>query len=691
MEIMTKQLLIDFEYNNIRSWKATKVWCVSCIDLDTKKQTCFHPTEEGDEHFHWEWKEDFLEFIKDYDTFIGHNFWAAEYYILKEIFGVTLEPHQVIDTLVWSRLLRPMSPKIEEFGTYKRNNWDTRAGGHGLAAWGKRMNFDKLDFDDFQQYTHEMMTYCNRDTEVNLGMYEIMLKEKADFGFPDEPFELESLCHHLLSEQTRKGFKLDKQKANALVDATGELIDHYKAELHKVFPKQNKFVEVYTPRFNKDGNMSAGSKKKLLNWIHEENDDGTYNLYVEQEFNPSSPQQVGERLMQLGWNPRKYTATGQPSTSKDVIGEAIDALSRKTPEVEVMRKYNIVTDRNQKAKKWLTLAEDDGRVHGNVNHIGPWTHRCSHYEDNMANIARVQLDKNGKPISGLDGDYGWDCRDCWIPSEGWALVGADASGIQLRALAHYMNDQDYIKEVCHGDIHVANQKAAGIHDRPTAKTFIYAWLLGAGDEKIGQIVGATEEEYDNLFKKAQEEQRYNRFVAHKKTARGKSVMTDKDNLLWFVSGKLRSEGRMADKGTVATILKGYFTKKQFLDSLPSLRRLKEVDIKNAANQGYMVGLDGRKIWVPSEHLAMGAYLQGFEAVIMKKAMVLYHQVLTQRGIPFNQVNFVHDEFQIETPTEHADTVGQAVVDAIIQAGEELGSNCPLDGEYQIGNSWAATH
>jgi DNA polymerase I-like protein with 3'-5' exonuclease and polymerase domains len=71
------------------------------------------------------------------------------------------------------------------------------------------------------------------------------------------------------------------------------------------------------------------------------------------------------------------------------------------------------------------------------------------------------------------------------------LVGCDASSLELRCLAHYMRDDDYTKEVVEGDIHTANQKAAGLETRDQAKTFIYAFIYGAGAAKIGSIVGGT--------------------------------------------------------------------------------------------------------------------------------------------------------------------------------------------------------
>jgi len=359
--------------------------------------------------------------------------------------------------------------------------------------------------------------------------------------------------------------------------------------------------------------------------------------------------------------------------------------------VAVLHKYNIVVDKNQKAKKWLTLIDENNKVHGGISHIGPWTHRCSHYQENMANVTKVRLDNLGKPIEGLEGNFGWDSRHCWVPRKGWKLVGYDASGIQLRALSHYMADQDYIHQVCEGDVHTVNQLAAGIKDRPTAKTFIYAWLLGAGDEKIGQVVGCEESEYEDLFNKARVTARFNRFRPHQRGHGNKQIMDKYDTLLFYTADKLRNEGRSADRDIVARILKGHYVKAKFLDALPALRRFKDEDIKKAARDGFMIGLDGRKIWVPSEHLAMGAYLQGFEAVVMKKAMDISSKELKAKGIPFGQCAHIHDEAQMETPEECAEELGKTCVWGIQEAGKILGSLCPLTGEYRVGDSWGLTH
>ncbi len=687
-----KVLLFDTEYNNIRSWDADKVWCLVCKDLGTGETFKINPPDEGEDMFHPAFLQRAKDILKDYDYYVGHNFYGAEKIVCERILGIEIPKEKIIDTLVLSRLFRPSSPYSELFPTFKKKGWDTRVGGHGLEAWGTRLGFNKIKFDDFARFSWDMLIYCDRDCDVNILVLDKLVKEQEEFQFSIESIDIEHDAHYRLIQQQVNGFKLNKANASVMLSETEGLLSDYQAELHKVFPPKKVLKEVYEPKKKKDGTLGAAQIKKLANNMHESNGDGSYNLYEMVTFNPGSPAQIGDRLMDLGWNPQKFTATGKPSTDKKTLEKVIDILSKETPEVEVLRKYGVIQHRNSMSREWLALAneEKDGRVRGSVNHIGPWTHRSSHYKPNNGNVAKVKLGESGEPLKGLDGNFGWDSRDCWTVEHGRVLVGADASGIQLRALAHYMECPDYIKEVCDGDIHVTNQIAAGLPDRPTAKTFIYAWLLGQGDENTGKLVGVTSEEYPELFELATKEGKWNRW----RNCKGKVVEKKYNNLVWWVFDKLTHENRDPDKETAAIILKGYFTKKKFLDNLPPLKVFKQEVVKQAAKQGYMRGLDGRIIWVPSEHLAMGAYLQGYESVVMKWVMREYQTNLEKQGVPFWQVAYVHDEFQVETLPEHGDAVGQAIVDALIKVGKQLNSLCPLDGEYQvspINGSWANTH
>jgi DNA polymerase I-like protein with 3'-5' exonuclease and polymerase domains len=196
-------------------------------------------------------------------------------------------------------------------------------------------------------------------------------------------------------------------------------------------------------------------------------------------------------------------------------------------------------------------------------------------------------------------------------------------------LAHYMKDEEYTNEILNGDIHTKNQEAAGLPDRPKAKTFIYAFLYGAGDAKIGAIIG----------------------------------------------GSAR---------------KGQAIKERFLSQTPALARLQS-EVKEASHKGWLQGLDGRKVWVRSEHAALNTLLQSAGAIVMKQALCILWRDLNRMKIPFGLCANVHDEWQIETPAPYANIVGQQAVVAIRNAGVLLKLRCPLDGEYKIGKTWKDTH
>ena len=196
-------------------------------------------------------------------------------------------------------------------------------------------------------------------------------------------------------------------------------------------------------------------------------------------------------------------------------------------------------------------------------------------------------------------------------------------------LAHYMNDKDYTNEILHGDIHSANQLATGVETRDQAKTFYYAFLYGAGDSKIGSIIGGTARD-------------------------GKEL------------------------------------KEKFLRNTPALRRLRE-RVSMASGRGYILGLDRRRVYVRSEHAALNTLLQSAGAIVMKKALVLLDEYATKWKLKYHFVGNIHDEIQTEVEQEQADVFGRLACSCIEAAGLHFNLNCPLEGEYKVGYSWAETH
>ena len=328
-------------------------------------------------------------------------------------------------------------------------------------------------------------------------------------------------------------------------------------------------------------------------------------------FNPGSRKQIAERLSALGWKPKKHTEKGTVIVDEGTL-QTIDI-----PQAKLIAEYLLLQKRLAQVESWIDHADHIDRVHCKVITNGAVTGRMTHSKPNLAQVPRV-----GNP-------FGKECRECWTVEDGNVLVGIDASGIELRLLAHFMRDEDYINEILSGDIHTKNMIAAGLTNRDQSKTFIYAFLYGAGAAKIGQIVGGGERE-------------------------GKKLIDS------------------------------------FLKNTPALQKLRE-KVSRLAQRGWLPGLDGRRLIVRSQHAALNTLLQGSAAVVMKEALIGLTNKMKESTIIGSFVANVHDEWQIETTKEFAGSVGEAGIQAIQQAGLTFRLRCPLDGEYKTGTNWAATH
>lgn len=286
---------------------------------------------------------------------------------------------------------------------------------------------------------------------------------------------------------------------------------------------------------------------------------------------------------------------------------------------------------------WLKCVKEDGRIHGSVNSCGAVTGRATHAAPNVAQVPSI-----GSP-------YGKECRSLFTVPEEWYQAGVDASGLELRCLAHFMYPYDngaYAHEILNGDIHTANQLAAGLPERNQAKTFIYAFLYGAGDAKIGKIV-------------------------HGDAKDGKRL------------------------------------KREFLSKTPAIADLKAA-ITNALvaeefrgrvirwKRRYLKGLDGRPLHVRSIHSALNLLLQSAGALICKKWIILLEENLIAQGLDhgkdFQYMAWVHDEVQIACRTkEIAETVVKVAQDSMRQAQDFFGFRVQLDTEGKIGKNWCDCH
>ena len=581
-----KSLVFDIETDGL---DATKIWCISICDVETELVSSFW----GDN------LKDGLDALKSADKLIGHNILCFDIPVVEKLTGVYLSDKKIVDTLVLSRLFNPV-----------------REGNHGLEGWGFRLGFPKIEFDDYDNFSQDMVTYCERDVLLNKKVYDALSEERK--GFSRESIDLELNVAQIVDAQRKKGFMLNMNYTADLLDFLEDRLHITVTEVHKEFqPEEHTLilypVKTFAGKLSKLA-VAANGKKYRLN--SDEYDALTYHDQVARitrtEFNLGSRKQIGSYLQKFGWKPKKFTPTGQP-----IVDEKTLKNIRNIPQAELIADYLMYQKRIAQVKSWLEKVEPDSRVRCFVNHNGTITGRMTHQSPNLA-----QVPSSNSP-------YGKDCRSCWCVPKGYKLVGIDASGLELRMLAHYMNDPEFTDEILHGDIHTANQKAAGLESRSQAKTFIYAFIYGAGDSKIGAVVGGN-------------------------TKDGKRL------------------------------------KQHFLDNLPSLRTLKS-RVTRAAAKGHIKGLDGRKIFIRSAHSALNALLQGGGSIVMKKALCLLDQYIKEQNLDAHFVANIHDEWQIEASEEDAETVGKLGVKAIRDAGISFDMKCPLDGEYNIGDNWSETH
>ena len=458
-----------------------------------------------------------------------------------------------------------------------------------------------------------MLSYCQRDVNINFKLFNYLKKESI--GFSKESIKLEHKVTHLLQEQKQNGFLFDDEKAMLLTSELSSKLKETEDKVHETFKPIWIDDKLITPKLKKDGKLSKQglTEQEYTDIIEGRLEQKPFMRKTLQEFNLGSRKQIGQRLQELGWKPNKFTPTGQA-----IVDETTLKKITHIKEAQLIADFLLYQKRLAQVHSWIeSVDKKDNRVHGSVISTGAITGRMAHRSPNMAQVPAVYS------------PYGKECRDCWTTPEGYKLVGIDASGLELRMLAHYMADEDYINEIINGDIHTANQRFAGLKSRDEAKTFIYALVYGAGDEKIGRIIKGSRD-----------------------------------------AGKQLRE--------------------RFLASLPTLRTLKQ-RVDRASQKKYLKGLDGRKILIRHRHAALNSLLQGGGAIVMKKALELLDLDLKLNTIDAKIVANIHDEWQIEVKESQADYVGRAGVQAIKDAGNFYKMRCPLDGEYKIGDSWYETH
>jgi DNA polymerase-1 len=583
-EVKVKGLIFDIETDGL---DPEVIHCLVTLDTETGRIRRYNHANEGNFY-------EGLRQLQEAEVLIGHHITGFDLVAIRKLYPEWTTGAEIKDTLVYSRLLWPHLRELDH-----QKHWgkkiDVTPGSHSLESWGLRLGFEKWtdmteDKSIFERWSKELEDYCQRDVGVTWRLWQ-------EIQYQDPPKGAVALEHKiavLMEDMTRHGFMFDRKDAEGMYVLMAKRQYDYELELQEVFP--DRVIERFSEK----------TGKRLKDRV--------------EIFNPGSRKQIAERFIEKGWEPQEFTPDGKPKISETIL----ESLEGCLPEAGVLKSYLVNQKRlGQLAEgknSLLGLCESDGRIHGKVIANGCISGRMSHHTPNMANVPAEE-----------------DFRKLFIVPDDCVLVGCDASGLELRCLAHYMHTWDngsYARQILEGDIHTQNMEAAGLTDRSQAKTMIYALIYGAGDGRLGAVVG----------------------------------------------------GDMKD---------GRALRKRFLDRTPALKKLTNAVKSKAKGEGHLIGLDGRKLHCRSQHSALNLLLQSAGALLMKTATCIFSDILAKKRLykpgDWAIVAHIHDEFQVECLECVSDMVASAAKQSIADAGHAFSFNIPLDATTRIGTNWWETH
>lgn len=557
-----------------------------------------------------------LDALAQARVIVGHNIIPFDSPALQKVYPGWKPEGQFFDTLNASRLIWPELIKNDFAALRKRIIQLPKKliGSHSLKAWGYRLGDYKGDFgetSDWAEWSPEMQSYCEQDVTVTERLFLHILAQNYN------PFALalEMAFQECIAIQERFGFPFNLQAAEQLYAEIVGRRAELEIELATAFPPQEE-QEIFIPKVNnKTRGYVKGQpfiKTKII------------------EFNPRSTAHIAARLHEkYNWKPTKFTETKEPQINGEVLGSLPYPEAKPLAEHRDIQK--VIGMLAEGPNSWLKLVTPQSRIHGRVTTNGAVTGRCTHSKPNLGQVPK-------------QGELGRRCRELFVPPKSWTMFGADASGLELRVFGHFLARYDggkYALEVVNGDIHSTNQKAAGLPTRDHAKTFIYAFLYGAGPGKLGSIVDPY--------------------------------------------GSAAAQRRQ-----------GLALKNRFLRRTPAIKKLVEAVASKVEIKGYLRGIDGRRLSIRSSHSALNALFQSAGAVLVKLATVVWHWKMAERGYVFGkdyaQLAHIHDEVQGAARTsEIAEEAGKLFVQAIEESAQHFGFRVPMTGEYKLGNNWAETH
>ena len=611
------RLCYDIECNGLTP---DTIWMIVAQNLDTNQIYKFsdHDNLHGS-------ISDGASLLQNAELLVGHNIIGFDNVVMDKLCGTTLNEKRLHDTWVMSQVLR-----------YKRNHR------HGLAGWGEHLGNSKITYEDgWDAYSREMLRYCVQDVRVNVDVYNELLTEYKKVATFNPKIKLGMKAEHETAKFNayckNKGWYFDMEEAKELLGTMQQRM----AEISNIIEPQmgTKVVfidkEPKTPKYKKNGTYTATTAKLLSEYFetkvsiedtHLAGPAFKFQRTTKEQAKLGSQEAVKDWLTTIGWKPdeynrkkvgREWITTGPKLTTS--------SLSKLGELGLMVDEYYVLRHKASLMEGWVERVEitDDKRLHGNMWTIGTPTFRVRH--EVIANLP------------GIETPWGKEIRGMLKPDPGTVIVGADSAGNQLRGLCHYVGNDDFTNEVRYGDQHQRNADALGC-SRGVAKGYLYAYLFGAGDAKLGQVL----------------------------------------------TGKANSEAGRKSRANFSKGIKG-------LEELK--KKLLGIWNKTSHNQGdgWFPALDGRPVFCGSGHQTLNYLLQAAEGVTCKAALMWAWDKIKEEKLRAEPRLFYHDEMAFQSHPDDAKRVGEILKESFAAGPELFGVTCMDGGDYVIGESYADVH
>lgn len=605
-------------------FQATQIWCAVFKDLETGEVVEFDPSTV----------HEIPKFLDKVDHLCMHNGVGYDIPLMRKVLKYHYKG-KMTDTLLMSRIQRPKRKKPE----------GSSSGPHSVESWGIRLGVAKPEHTDWSQFSPEMLVRCRTDVEIQELIYKELIAEGKDEGWADA-HALTARMFTLLQRQEDYGWRVDTDHIDKCLRVLTKWMERIDRAVTPYLPlvvevnetkKEGEYGYVKKP-FLKSGAPSASTERHYAGCPQVVG--GPFSRISIRTVSLDSNAELKEFLLDLGWEPAEWNMKdGKRTSAKLSKDDPFDGMQGSLG--RLIAKRTQCKQRKAIIEGLKAQVREDGRLPSVVTGLAA-TSRAMHSV--IVNIPRA------------GSFFGWWMRRIFIASEGMVLVGTDSDACQIRMLAARMGDAAYTEAVLHGnkdngtDIHSVNQRAAGLVDRDTAKTFFYAFIFGAGDGKIGKISGGGNQ-------------------------KGKQL---KQQFLLNVPAL------------------GDLIKKLTAEWQQSAERYYDVRWGRISyRNGYIKGIDGRPVFCDSEHSVLCYALQSDEAIMMQVAYCIFHKWMDKAGYvwakDYGTVCWYHDEWTVECKPAIANHVAQLATRAIEWAGEYLNIACPHAGNAQIGGSWADIH